>query len=228
MIYWDHSELKKYPSWSLKENKLSKVKKKNVSLPPESTYPCAFDFFSNKKNSGNCIWKSGFLAPLTILKVKKLIHSTLVGGHQPELVVSLAFGERVTMQFFLPLLPRHTFSSWSHKLLNRDRGSETHAPSPLCSELSGQLFCYVYLRLCVWSALAIGTPQVFCFFQWFFICDQLPPPCWSSQGIPGFMEKNQAGTFFTPYSLQFHFLRNCLFDEFLFPNVSYPVLRFLI
>lgn len=84
-------------------------------------------------------------------------HTTLVGGHQPELVVSLAFGERATIQFFLPLLFRQ-------RLFNRDRGSETHAPSPLCSELSGQLFCYVYLRLCVWSALAIGTPQVFCFF----------------------------------------------------------------
>lgn len=28
------------------------------------------------------------------------------------------------------------------------------------------------------------------------ICDQLPPPCSSSQGIPGFMERNQEALFF--------------------------------
>lgn len=91
-------------------------------------------------------------------------HTMLLVGHQLELVVFSAFGEHATIQFFLPLLPWHTFSSWTYKLFNRDRGSETHAPSPLCSELSGQLFCYVYLRLCVWSALGIGTLQVSCFF----------------------------------------------------------------
>lgn len=77
MIYWDHSELKKYPSWSLKENKLSKVKKKTMFLfhQNQSIHVPLISF--QLKNSVNYIWKSGFLVPLTILKVKKLIHDTL-------------------------------------------------------------------------------------------------------------------------------------------------------
>lgn len=111
-------------------------------------------------------------------------------------------------------------------LTQRIRGSEIHAPCPLCSELSGQLFCYVCLDcLCV-MPLVLEHLKFPVSSNAPCICDQLPPPCSSSQGIPGFMERNQAGTFFFLHMLGnsvflgIVFLMSCFF-----PNVSYLVLR---
>lgn len=125
--------------------------------------------------------------------------------------------QTVTVQFFLPLLCWHTFSSWSHKLFGRDGASEIRAPGPLCSELGP----WAAVLLCVSTTPCVKCPWFWTVSSFLFrlMCRESVTNylyhVLSVKGCSSFMKRNQADIFFSsPYTLQFSFLRNCLMSFF--------------
>lgn len=145
----------------------------------------------------------------------------LVGVPQTEHVISSMFGQfSFSCLCFAGICFLPDLTSYLAGMGHQKYVLQVHCALNL---VHGQLFCYVHLQLLAWNALGFGLSR----FLFLLMCRESVTNylhhVLSVKGCSSFMKRNQADIFFSsPYALQFSFLRNCLFDEFLFPN--FPVL----